>query len=371
MSDLHLDSLEIKNFRCFEHLVIEKLGRVNLIVGRNSVGKTCLLEALQIYAVKAEPHTLQILLAQRDEFRMDREPVDQTDAERLALSFAEGIRNIFYDRNLTPGQTRITIGGKDKLSQIEFGLDAYAIETDHTGVTKGLRALKPDEYDLFENIKIRLTVDHNSNKKLITPLIRSAQFSKLFSKNIDLIPGIFIGTQGVDNNNLADLWEKITLTGLEEETNTALQIIDPSIERYTFIGEPPHRYPMIKHKSIETPIPLRSLGEGLARSLGIVLALVNAKDGFLLIDEFESGLHHRVQSDLWKIIFRLAKQLNLQVFATTHSWDCVKAFQEAAAEDQNEEAMLIRLERWKDKIEAVTYEEEDMKAAVNESIEVR
>ena len=31
-----LDSLHIKNFRCFEDLTIPSLGRVNLIVGKNS-----------------------------------------------------------------------------------------------------------------------------------------------------------------------------------------------------------------------------------------------------------------------------------------------------------------------------------------------
>ena len=63
MSELQLDSMEIKNFRCFEHLVIEKLGRVNLIVGKNSVGKTCVLEAIHLYADKGLPRgILQILI---------------------------------------------------------------------------------------------------------------------------------------------------------------------------------------------------------------------------------------------------------------------------------------------------------------------
>ncbi len=53
MAKLLLDSLEIKGYRCFEHLTIEKLGRVNLIVGKNNVGKTALLEALWIYANNA------------------------------------------------------------------------------------------------------------------------------------------------------------------------------------------------------------------------------------------------------------------------------------------------------------------------------
>ena len=42
-----MDSFYIRNFRLFRELSIEKLSRVNLFVGRNNVGKSCLLEALE------------------------------------------------------------------------------------------------------------------------------------------------------------------------------------------------------------------------------------------------------------------------------------------------------------------------------------
>jgi predicted ATP-dependent endonuclease of OLD family len=44
MGKLLLDSLEIQNFRGFRNLQIEKLGRVNLIVGKNNIGKSSLLD---------------------------------------------------------------------------------------------------------------------------------------------------------------------------------------------------------------------------------------------------------------------------------------------------------------------------------------
>jgi AAA15 family ATPase/GTPase len=42
--------------------------------------------------------------------------------------------------------------------------------------------------------------------------------------------------------------------------------------------------------------------------------MVNAQDGYLLIDEFENSLHYSVQEQVWKAIFSLAKSLNVQVF---------------------------------------------------------
>ncbi len=75
----------------------------------------------------------------------------------------------------------------------------------------------------------------------------------------------------------------------------------------------------------------------MLRALGISLALVNVKDGILLIDEFENGLYYSVQPDLWQSIFRVARRLNVQVFATTHSWDCVEGFQKAASTEKQAE----------------------------------
>ena len=103
---------------------------------------------------------------------------------------------------------------------------------------------------------------------------------------------------------------------------------------------------------------------------GIALALVNAKDGFLLIDEAENGLHYSIQAEIWRFIFLIATKLNVQVFATTHSSDCVAAFQAAASESE-EDGVLIRLARKGDRILVGEYDEALLEKAVNGGVEVR
>ena len=93
-------------------------------------------------------------------------------------------------------------------------------------------------------------------------------------------------------------------------------------------------------------------------------------DGILLIDEIESGLHYSALLDVWKLIFKTAKDLNVQVFATTHSKDCIEAFTQAAV-DSPEDGMLIRLERQGEKIIAITVEEENLALAVDYGAEMR
>ncbi len=102
------------------------------------------------------------------------------------------------------------------------------------------------------------------------------------------------------------------------------------------------------------PTPLKSAGDGMVRIFQVALALESAKNGrttsadshnrpfrpellstravgMLLVDEIENGIHYTVLPDLWRFIFRVAHLHNVQVFATTHSWDCVEAFQGVAA----------------------------------------
>ncbi len=103
---------------------------------------------------------------------------------------------------------------------------------------------------------------------------------------------------------------------------------------------------------------------------GISLALANCRDGILLIDEVENGIHHSVQPELWRMIFRAAEDSNVQVVAATHSWDCIASFAVAAVESPSD-GTLYRLERVGDDLHAIRYSEEDLEVAAQQRIEVR
>ena len=62
----------------------------------------------------------------------------------------------------------------------------------------------------------------------------------------------------------------------------------------------------------------------------MAIALISAKGGVLLIDEIDTGLHYTVMADMWKLIAQTAAELDVQVFATTHSSDCVTALRKSA-----------------------------------------
>jgi AAA15 family ATPase/GTPase len=392
MSDLHLDSLEIKSFRCFEHLVIPKLGRVNLIVGKNSVGKTCLLEALLLYITKANFSIVQKLLIDRGElnlhFAKDNPiifgktiPFDSQFANPIIIQqTAKSLRHIFFNRKLLINETESSI--KTNNSNLVFKLEAHTLTEASPEIIDAENPALLDEiiskdihFDWY-NTKIGSHI-HNHEQIFPIALFPKDQLDIVVSSKLRESKTLFIPHGGLSKQEMESLWNRISLTDAENQVIHAINRVSNAVERVSFVGDSEldgaERYPVAKVKDGQEPVPLGQLGEGVSRALGISLALVNSNSGFLLIDEFETGLHHSVQTDIWRMIFETAKRLNIQVFATTHSWDCVEAFQQAAAEDQNEEAMLIRLQRKRDGtgIEAINYDERRLAVATRQNVEVR
>ena len=94
-----LSSFEIKQFRGFSQLRIEKLANVNLIIGRNNVGKTMLLEALRLYAVGGDPMAIVEMLE-------DREDVKPAGPDRTSLDFD----SLFHREQILPKQRQVEMG---------------------------------------------------------------------------------------------------------------------------------------------------------------------------------------------------------------------------------------------------------------------
>ena len=118
-------------------------------------------------------------------------------------------------------------------------------------------------------------------------------------------------------------------------------------------------------------MPLRSLGDSAVRLFEVVLALVGSRNGFLVIDETDNGIHHSVHSDFWRTILRAAEENDMQVLATTHSFDCVRGFPRAAVNSPENEGALVRLEREDERTRAVMYSELALEIAAKQGIEVR
>ena len=103
-----LRSFVIQGFRTFEHLSLTELGAVNLVTGRNNVGKTMLLEALRLFAAEGDARIVEAQLRARDEFDVQREPA------RLGHAPAVDITALFHGRPTLNGTPlSLTLGPAD------------------------------------------------------------------------------------------------------------------------------------------------------------------------------------------------------------------------------------------------------------------
>ena len=97
-----------------------------------------------------------------------------------------------------------------------------------------------------------------------------------------------------------------------------------------------------------------------------------SRDGVVLIDEIENGLYYSAQQKLWEAILSWAHELNVQVFATTHSWECIRAFNACAESTLFEsEAKLFRIERKDDTFRTVEYTKDILTESLDSNWEVR
>jgi AAA15 family ATPase/GTPase len=105
--------------------------------------------------------------------------------------------------------------------------------------------------------------------------------------------------------------------------------------------------------------------------LGLALATVGASNGILIVDEIDTGLHFSTMSDMWALIWKVAKKLNVQVFATTHSSDCWMSLATLAnREDIEEDGITIqRIEP--EKHTSVAFHQDEIVMAAQRDIEVR
>ena len=375
-SKLHYPDLSIDGYRGFNNLSIPKLGRVTLITGRNNTGKSSVLEALRLHAQNATPHVVRSVLAFREEFNR----TGDEDGRASDHDSPFNVSNLFNGHPLLTdkfGPITISTIGKGYPTKLTMRVGWFSEEPD----SEGNRRLVSKEGEFFGETEdvAGLIVETEEGKRFhrlesfsrhIPPHRRFPQRSPDRARMPCIVVSSF---SGEGTNSLGSLWDDVVLANRQEDMVKALHIIDPRITSVNMVGgDGPsrNRTAVVSAKNIARPVPLRSFGDGLNRLFAIILSLVSARGGILLIDEFENGLHYSVQLDAWNTVFRLAESLDAQVFATSHSWDTIAAFQEAASQTP-EDGVLVRLTRRSDSIFPTVFVEDELAVVTRDKIEVR
>ncbi len=377
---MRLNSLYINNFKCLQDFTIEQLGNVNLIVGQNNIGKTTILEAIRLYATNPRGGLRNLIAKiseEHDEFLYEEDP--EYNRRYRAINF----ESLFYNRCFPESnEDSIEIGsvrnGQDSLIIKEAFQRVYVKADEPDTIVKEI--IEKEEIDniIDDAVEQNILATKNGKSVILNVVERLLPMRHRLStiSHFDDIPCKYIPTQLLHQNDLANEWDDIVITSYEEKILNAIKILENNLEQIAAIkNHRDDRTFKLKTKQSEN-IPLASMGDGVFRILQLAIKAVKAQDGFLLVDEFENGLHYKTQYKVWKWLFELSQELNIQIFATTHSWDTIESFSKAAHDNTNVQGSLFRIakslkEADNNKIIATTFNEDSLKTITQQQVDVR
>ncbi len=357
-------SLSIRNFRHFENLEITGFERLNLITGVNNVGKTALLEA--IFTLCGAPSPVMVNRINRSRGIASLAAKDSGWDESPWDSIFP-----YFDSSLITNLSTEMEHGESRSVELRVLRDPSELEDAPTWVKRDLSddlsSLTTQSGAFVLQLKYQQGTS-TINRYLVNRPASLARygvatepsFPAYMLSDLSRVPAAFLAT----------LFGKLETRGEEYIVLEALRIVEPRLKRLTtvYMGRDPILHGQLEHTRL---IPLPLMGGGTARLAELACHLANCRGGVLLIDEIENGLHHSVLGKVWLTLGKLAEDLDVQVFATTHSDECIQAAHEAFSEMLDYNFCLFRLDRVDGRIVPVALMRDKLEAAIESNIEVR
>lgn len=364
------ESIRIEGYRGFTVLEIENLGRVNLLVGKNNSGKTSVLEAAYILSTAGDPWTLWEILARRGE------RLQVASSNELRPQVELGVANLFRGHEIRhDSMFRISSSGRSRNAAFELrAVEAGAADQPEIFQAEFNPPLAPPLQLEFRGdpkppvSQLSLTRSGGLANDPLMPRRRGPSAELGVSR--------LITSESLATDDLIQMWNRIVLTPAEDLIVEALRFLDPGIERIAAQPIPGRLQAaqgrggfVVKRTGSIHPVPIGSLGDGMWRMLAMASAISHCAGGMLFIDEIDTGLHYTVMSKMWNLIYSAAKRFDVQVFATTHSYDCVYSLAQIEPGPGRESITVQRIEAGRQR--PIPYDDEDIAVAASRDIEVR
>ncbi len=288
----HFSEIEIVKYRRLEDVNVKHIKRINLFAGGNNRGKTTILETFY-------------LLTQANNLNA------YIDLVRYRGKFSGEFNSKWVDKYFTNN-----VNLKSTFNNLEADLYIHKEETtddiDKSGYLNSLMAdASIDNKDLTSTMHLfsNKAPDYRYAK---TQILCTSAFTSPYRHNEQLLH--IAHRQAIENKYFDSIISFI---------NTSL---DNSIEKIDLVNDQGEYRFKVSSKTQEEVLDITEYGEGLQRVFEIALLLGYCKDGVLCIDEIDSALHNSLLIPFSKFVQQVAEQFNVQVFASTHSKECIDAF---------------------------------------------
>lgn len=353
-----LKNLTIKNFRCFENFHLKDLKRVNIFVGDNNSGKSSVLEAVGFLYPKVRNYgdivesRESIIYRNSDKFSQFNYLFHKKKTDLNKIQISSELNDSIIDVSMSILKDDIFLNG-NSMRRYQGEVEPIFKEDIKTFVV---------DYK-YKKISQKIGFSNNGAGKSSIDGFEEYDIELLF----DSIPS---------TKEVTIKWNKIIEnSGLEVEAKyiKLLQKFDPEITNIrTKLGED---LLFFKKEGYETN--LSNMGNGFKKFFDILLtAEIMSKRSdklkILCIDEIDNGLYHDKQDLFWEQIIKLCEEYNIQLFATTHSYDSLKNISKIALNDKYDNVLqVVRLEKFDGKILQTKISQEELETMIDNHYEIR
>jgi predicted ATP-dependent endonuclease of OLD family len=352
--------IKIENFRGISRLQFNDLKQFNLIVGKNNSCKTSVLESIFLLTGPTNP----LLPVRINSFRNFNIINDYT-WPLLFTKLDTQLSLEFYGELKKPQEKRYLSIKPLKTSIIPESKEHVVYPEGYSGHTAPVERIN--------GLSFVYSIKKGSSKEFLKFNSDITWDGKNFNRNLpdnykNPLSGIFI----YPNYGFSDNTRRFNNIQIKKQGKQILEIlqkIEPGIQDLS-VGSDDILYCDVGFNKL---VPINIVGEGINRLLSIVLAIFEASDGIVLIDEVENGFHYSALEFLWEAIFESAREFNVQVFATTHSWENIKSYSSAfeKLKDKKDNMRLYRLEKDEERVESISIDHKMLKITIENGLEIR
>jgi len=370
MASEHITFFEIKNFKKFNHITLDNLGQFNLIVGDNNVGKTSILEALLFSNDKTELlKNYHKTLCFRKLHIHPKPIMGSEDGQVLSIELPDEsyLSYLLKDEN----EPLLIRYKNDKgREDIKLKLEPISIHEKTTADDELMTTQIPPNFSPEHWVRFYI----NDEKKEVDWVYRDDFV--VHKKHIPFIPA----HTGYGSDLMEYYYANVhNSKASRKNLSSNLKLIIPNIEEVL-----PHKINgrdmlAVSLKNQDKNVPITRYGDGTIRMVRILLEITNSKHKRLMIDEISDGIHHSRLVEFWKTIIKSCRRNNVQLFATTHSLECLKAYIEAVntngLKKNKDESRCIKLVdmngQTEENIKAYTYPYHEFETLIETETEIR
>lgn len=354
-----LDNIQISRFRSIHNLRVDHLEQFNLFVGANDAGKSSVLEAIFLIMNPGGgqlPVNINffrgISTDVKDFFALNFYNLDVSKAIRISARF----NNLQHERSM--------------VIQLSDNHNFDSEKPDIFSIDKLTENTSPHIDELSSTFEIQYEV--NEAKKILGRTYMRQRGNSIEIKanlNIDVSKkGIYIRS-GFEQREVVQWVNEAMLEKHLPKIIKVLNLIEPDLTQIV-ISPASTIYCDV---GLDRMVPIGNLGDGILKALYILSVISIHKNGYVIIDEIENGLHHQSLNKLWNAIVAFSRDNKAQIFASTHSMDCVRAFidSDIRGEALEGQKKIYRVQRVEGETKIFSYDYDVAQVTIERDMELR